>query len=290
MQTPLEQIPVGFIGAGRLGCALAWRLHAVGCRVQAVASRSAASTAAFVAPLPQCMPCSAQQVVDTCDLVFVTTPDSAIETTVAALQWRTGQAVVHCSGATEVSALAKAAADGAMTGGFHPMQTFADPVVATETLAGCTVTVEASAALETVLLALAERLGCAVNCLPPGARAAYHAAAGHASQHINVILAEAVQIWRAWGADEPQVLRALLPMVRGTLASIEASGLARGMPGPVSRGDAGTVEKHVLALRAVHPDGVSLYRALCMRSVDLAVAAGAIDSTKADSIKTLLDQ
>ncbi|MGQ0652443.1 MAG: DUF2520 domain-containing protein, partial [Betaproteobacteria bacterium] len=45
-----------------------------------------------------------------------------------------------------------------------------------------------------MLVALAERLGCRVNRLPPGARARYHAAAGYASQFINVLLREASKI------------------------------------------------------------------------------------------------
>jgi predicted short-subunit dehydrogenase-like oxidoreductase (DUF2520 family) len=196
--------------------------------------------------------------------------------------------VVHCSGATEVSVLAKAAADGAMVGGFHPMQTFADPAAAAKSLPGSTITIEAQGGLSDILLALVERLGCAANQLPPGARARYHAAAGYASQYINVVLGEAVRIWQSWGAGEAQALPALLPMVRGTLASIEAAGLAKGMPGPVSRGDAGTVEKHVAALAELDGDTARLYRELCLRSVSLALAAGGIDADKAARIEGIL--
>jgi predicted short-subunit dehydrogenase-like oxidoreductase (DUF2520 family) len=40
-----------------------------------------------------------------------------------------GHRVVHRSGATEFPALDHASASGAVTGGFHPMQMFANPAV-----------------------------------------------------------------------------------------------------------------------------------------------------------------
>jgi len=199
---PCTHRPIGLIGAGRLARALAWRLHAVGCRVHAVASRSEHNMAALAAPIAHCTPCAAQAVADACELVFITTPDAAIQTTVQAITWRKGQGVVHCSGATDVAVLQKAQDDGAHIGGFHPLQSFADPVVAAQTLAGCTITIQAQEPLQTVLTTLAQRLGCAVHILPEDARAAYHAAASFASQHINVLLAQAVGIWQSWGASE----------------------------------------------------------------------------------------
>ena len=72
---------------------------------------------------------------------------------------RDGVAVVHCSGVTEVSALQSASAQGALAGGFHPMQTFGDPAVAARSLPGCTITIEAPQPLDTMLVALAERTG-----------------------------------------------------------------------------------------------------------------------------------
>lgn len=156
-------------------------------------------------PLARCEAVSAQQVAGACDLVFITTPDAAIEPTVAALSWRAGSSVVHCSGATEVNALCHARDQGAAIVGLHPMQTFgADAEATARSLAGCTVTIEAEdAALDRRLVVLAGRLGCAVNRLPPGMRARYHAAAGYASQFMNALLAEAARVWATWVRAKP---------------------------------------------------------------------------------------
>ncbi|MDE2453794.1 MAG: DUF2520 domain-containing protein [Burkholderiales bacterium] len=286
----IDSLRIGFIGAGRLGQALAWSLAAQGLKVVAAASQRRTSAQALAAPIPGCRVDAAQALVDDCDLVFLTTPDAAIEPSVAALRWRAGVAVVHCSGVTEVAALASAAAAGAQVGGFHPMQTFGDPAVAARSLPGCTITIEAGEPLDATLVALAERLQCRTNRLPPGMRARYHAAAGYTSQFINVLFADAERLWRSWGASEAQAVDALLPLARGTLAAIEAAGIARAMPGPVSRGDLASIEKHLQALVPFGDEACARYRILCRATVPLAQERGAIDAQIARRFEDLLAQ
>ena len=85
----------------------------------------------------------AQEVVDICDLVFLAVSDDAILPVCRDLRWEARHRVVHCSGATELTALDHAKSAGALTGGFHPMQMFANPDVALKGLRGCTVGIEA---------------------------------------------------------------------------------------------------------------------------------------------------
>lgn len=287
-QVAPTSLKIGVIGPGRLGRALAWSLAGRGCCVHAVAGRTPAGAAVLAARIEGCLILPAQGLAEQCDLIFVTTPDDAIRATAESVRWRAGTGVAHCSGATELDALAKATADGALAGGFHPMQSFADSATATRTLPGCVITIEAAEPLNRVLVGLARHLGCRVNQLPPGVRARYHAAAGYASQYVNVLLAEAARIWRSWGASEAEALQALVPLVRGTLSSIEAAGLARGMSGPVSRGDAATVAKHLASLVTLDEATAALYRELCLRSVTLARDAGDIDADESDEIRRVI--
>lgn len=279
---------IGFIGAGRLGKTLAWGLVRAGLDVCAVASGSAASAHALAQPIAGCQVLDAQAVVDGCDLVFVTTPDSAITPTTQVLRWRPGMASVHCSGVTEVSALSGAVRDGAWVGGFHPMQTFGDPAVALACLPGSTITLEAAQPLMTTLELLTQRLGCRSNLLPPGMRGRYHAAAGYTSQFINALFGEATVIWRSWGATDEDALKALLPMAQGTLAAIASAGIAGGMPGPVSRGDVSSVEKHVAALSQLGEGTLGFYRQMCASTVPLAIERGSINAETAQRFLSVL--
>ena len=103
---------LGFIGAGRLGKALAWACDARGLTVTACASRTHSDATALAQGIDGCEALDAQSVADRCDLVFITTQDAAIAPTTASLRWRPGCRVVHCSGATEIAALDAAARAG----------------------------------------------------------------------------------------------------------------------------------------------------------------------------------
>ena len=105
-----------------------------------------------------------------------------------------------------------------------------------------------------------------------------------------MLLAEGARIWGSWGGSEQDALRALLPLLRGTISAIESAGLENGMPGPVSRGDVETVARHVEALTAMDPEVVALYRALCRRTVPIALRAERISAATADEILEVLRQ
>ncbi len=284
-----EALQVGFIGAGRLARAVALALQSAGVPIARVASRQAQSARQMAATLHGCRAASAQSVADHCDLVFITTPDGMLAEVARSLRWHGHQAVVHCSGATSVAVLQPAHEAGALTGGFHPMQAFgSDAQGAVASLPGCTIGIEAAAPLEGLLRDLAARLGCVALSLPADARVRYHASGGYASQHVHVLLAEAVRLWQSWGATEQQALDALLPLLRGTLESLSRSGVAAGMAGPVSRGDVGTVRLHRQALQDVDPVMRDFYDQLCLRGVTLARQAGRLDPGAADAVEQAL--
>jgi predicted short-subunit dehydrogenase-like oxidoreductase (DUF2520 family) len=283
-----DSLRTGFLGAGRLGTALAWSMANAGLKVVAVANRSEAKAQALASRIVGCDVVEAQALADRCDIVFVTTADAQIGPAVLPLRWRAGTGVVHCSGATEVDVLAPAREQGARIGGFHPLQTFTDPDAALRSLPGSTITIEAQEPLDSMLVAIAQRLGCHVNRLPPGMRGRYHAAAGYTSHFLNGVFAEAARVWASWGASEEDALRALLPLAHGTLRSIEALGVAQGMPGPVARGDVQTIEKHLEALSALGPEAVEFYRTLCASTIPMAVRKGTIDEETAERFRRIL--
>ena len=83
------QSTIGFIGAGAVGGTLAVALGQAGYRVMAVASRTMASAQGLAQRLGGCtaypLP---QQVVDACELVFISTPDDVIgQAAILILAW-----------------------------------------------------------------------------------------------------------------------------------------------------------------------------------------------------------
>lgn len=278
---------IAFIGIGRLGGALAMALVQHGVPVAMVASRSATAAAQLAARLPGCKAVAAATAAQA-DLVFLTVTDDAIAPLAAQLPWRAGQSVVHCSGATEVSALQAAADAGAAIGGFHPLQIFSDPQRAIELLRGSSVAIEGPLALEAQLRQLAETLGMHPLRLPPGARALYHGGASYAASFLLSMLHEAVTAWAAFGIDEGQALQALLPMARGTLAAAQSKGLSAAVAGPLSRGDAGVIARHLAALGALGPGHAALYREMTLRQLELVQATRRLSDEQAEAIRSAL--
>lgn len=280
---------LAFIGAGRVAGALARGLARTGCPVVAIASRNPASAAALAAAVPGCRAAgSAQEAADAADLVFLTVPDDAIAPAAARIAWRAGCGVVHASGAAEIDVLASAAARGARVGGFHPLQNFADPEVALAGLAGCAVAIEAGGPLADRLRGLAVALGMRPIQLPAGARALYHGAGSFAAPFVTALLHEAVRIWKGFGVSEADALAALVPLARGTLDAVARDGTVRGLAGPIARGDAGTIARHLAAFDALDADTAALYRALTLRVIPIAVAKGSLAPERAEAIAALV--
>lgn len=278
---------LAFIGTGRLGSALALALARRGAAVAMVASRDAAKAGALAAQLPGCRavpPAEAAQA----DLVFLTVSDDAIAPVAAALPWRAGQGVVHASGATEVSTLQPAADAGAEIGGFHPLQIFSDPQRAIELLAGSSVAIEGPPRLDAMLRQIAATLGMHALRLPAGARALYHGGASYGASFLLSMLAEAASAWAAFGISEEDALRAILPMARGTLDAAASKGLSAAVAGPVSRGDAGVVARHLAAFEALGPEHAAMYREFTRRQIALVQAAGRLSDEQALRLRQVI--
>lgn len=271
---------LGFIGAGRLARCVARRFAQAGFPVVAIASRTAGSAAALAADLDGCRAVDTpQQVVDAADLIFLTVPDDHLASTAAALHVdasrAAGQALVHCSGASSVDLLDPAKRQGAATGGFHPLYLFGGTDADLTRIDGCSVTIEADGALHATLMRLAAALGCHPLSIPAGGRMLYHAAAHYAASFALCGLSEAVELWRGVGFDEQAALRALLPMLAGTIETARDKGLADALAGPVSRGDTGIVERQLALLEARGGDHAALYALMTRRAVALAAKRAA---------------
>jgi predicted short-subunit dehydrogenase-like oxidoreductase (DUF2520 family) len=287
----VDGLRIGFIGAGQLATPLAWSLARAGRSVVGAASRSRASAARLAGGIADCRVYDdPQRLVDDADLILIAVPDDAIATVAHSLRWQGRHSVVHCSGATEVSALAPAAAAGAATGGFHPLQSFTNAEAAMKTLPGCTVGIEAEEPLLGVLRGLAKALGCHPIVLPPGARALYHASGSFASSFLVGLLNDALALWSAFGVDREEAFRALLPLVQGTVAAIEANGPIHSLAGPIARADVGTVERHIAALRSKVPALLPTYLDIAHRSLAIAAAKGSADKAKLEELGALLDR
>lgn len=279
---------VGFIGAGTVGTAMAVRLSQRGYQVTAAASRTYASAEKLAAGVNGCKAYpDLQDVADTADLVFITTPDAAIGQVAAQLRWRHGQYVCHCSGADSLDVLKPVALFGAVPGGFHPLQTFASAAQAVENLPGSTFGIEAAEPLLGVLKQMANDLHGSWVVLKAGDKVLYHAAAVISCNYLVTLTKLATDLWQNFGVPPAKAIEALMPLLRGTLNNLANVGLPDALTGPIARGDVGTVEKHLRALGRTAPRLLSTYRELGMQTIPIAIAKGKCRPAAAEALQAL---
>jgi predicted short-subunit dehydrogenase-like oxidoreductase (DUF2520 family) len=282
-------LKLGFIGAGTVGTALAARLAGRGYPVVAVSSRSRRSAQKLAQAAGGCQVFNNNQAVaDNAELVFITTPDDAIANVAAEVRWHPGQNVVHCSGADSVDILQPAREAGAKVGAFHPLQTFASPQQAVENIPGSTFALEAEEPLLGTLKDMAAALEGQWVELKSSDKVLYHAAAVLACNYMVTLTKLATDLWQTFGVPPPKATKALVPLLRGTLHNIETIGIPQCLTGPIARGDVGTINKHLDALKSTAPHLVSTYRELGRQTIPIAVAKGKINQSQAQELQTIL--
>jgi predicted short-subunit dehydrogenase-like oxidoreductase (DUF2520 family) len=255
------------LGRGNLGCSLARAFRAAGLPVRLGPSRKGLR-------LPSD------------GIVFLAVPDGAVVDTaarIAQMQPAPEVAFVHVSGALGLGALD--ALRGHEVGSFHPLQSFPAPREPSA-FRGITVGVDASSpALMRLLHALARALGARPKHVSDRERVLYHAAAVFASNFLDVVVWEAVRTLRELGWSEPESVAALLPLVEGAVANIRKRGPVRALTGPIRRGDAETITRHVEAMDRLGRGAE--YRMLALVALEIAKEAG-LDSAAAERTKRAL--
>jgi predicted short-subunit dehydrogenase-like oxidoreductase (DUF2520 family) len=118
-----------------------------------------------------------------------------------------------------------------------------------------------------------------------GDRRLYHAALVTGANHLVTLVAEAADLLRAAGVGDPA--RVLGPLLTAALDNGLRRG-DRGLTGPVSRGDTGTVRDHLETLADRAPASVAAYVAMAERTTERALAAGRLKGHEGAPLLDLL--
>ncbi|MFB9238483.1 Rossmann-like and DUF2520 domain-containing protein [Plantactinospora siamensis] len=275
-QSPQPARTVGVIGAGRVGAVLGAALAAAGHRVVAAAGVSAAARARIAELLPGAVNRPADEVARlAADLLIVAVPDDALAGVLNGLAGtgalHRGQIVAHTSGAHGLAVLAPATAVGARPLALHPAMTFTGTAADLSRLPGISYGVTAPAPLRPLAARLVADLGGVPEWIAEDDRPMYHAALAHGANHLVTLVNEALDRLRDAGVTDPA--RVLGPLLDAALDNALRLGDAA-LTGPVSRGDAGTVARHLDRLARTAPESLPAYLALARRTADRAIDAG----------------
>jgi predicted short-subunit dehydrogenase-like oxidoreductase (DUF2520 family) len=165
----------------------------------------------------------------------------------------------HSSGALSSRELEPLRKAGAAVASVHPLMTFV--AGARPSLQGVPFAMEGDDAATRVARRIVRELGGESFRLPASRKAAYHAWATLTSPLLLAFLVTLEEAARAAGLTREDARRKSLPIIQQTLANYSRLGPALSFSGPLVRGDAETVARHLAALKK-NPEAREVYVAL----------------------------
>ena len=266
---------VAIVGVGKVGRGLARALRAAGVPTSIVSART------FVDHPRRLRG----------QVVIIAARDGAIaevvESIVASGKLDPSAVVVHCAGALDAEVLAPLRAICAGVAQMHPMISFADPARPPR-LDGGHAHVSGDPEAERRARKLCRAIGMKPRTFAGLDRVAYHASAGLVANGAAALAAAGAELLVRAGANPASIPAMLGPLLRSVAENVESMGLPDALTGPVRRGDAAGVKKHLATLRAKAPELVSLYVACAKAQLPLARALGDATPAALDEVDAAL--
>jgi len=227
------------------------------------------------------------------ELVLLAVSDDAIETVCDELAkanaFSGGAVVAHSSGALGHDILRTAREQcGCQIASIHPLQTFPTIQSAIDGLSGVHWFLEGDEQAEKVLNDLVAAIGGRPVSISSEQKPLYHAAAVMACNYLTALMDVSLATASGAGVESQTAWEALEPLVKHTVANISNMGPAAALTGPIARGDAETVMRHLEALKKHDLELAEIYRVLGRRTVRLAREKGSIDESAANVLFKVL--
>lgn len=260
------------IGAGQVGRGLNRAFSACGVRVVGLHGRRASLGATSHGAFPDS--------IGDANAILVSVRDHQVdgvmqELSEAARSGRLGRGTVilHTSAVSEPEGLLDLAGSGFPGGTFHPLIPFTDLQRTGALLRGAWIGIDGEPTAKATSRRLAAAVGARTLEIPAGRKSAYHAAVMMASTFPVVLASVAAHLLQNLGITEASSAHAVESLMSAAMADITGANPDEALGGPVARGDAVTVGKHINGLKA-HPSALVVYRALANAAVEIAERQG----------------
>ncbi len=271
---------IGIIGTGVVGTAMGVVLNAKGYEITGVYDIHPESTKKLAERIHCRIFHSPMEASDTADILLITSNDNAIGNVVDTLAgsngFHSGQIIIHMSGAQSAEILDKARDFGARVLSVHPLQAFANLEMAIQNLPGSVFSIEGDKDAYETAVNIVETLGGEYFFIDSKAKPLYNAGACVVSNYLVTLIDLGVKMLESTGIPKKLAVKALLPLINGTIRNVEIIGIPGALTGPIARGDFSTVEKHLDCLEDRTPELLKLYSSLGEQTAQIAMEKGTI--------------
>jgi predicted short-subunit dehydrogenase-like oxidoreductase (DUF2520 family) len=282
---------IGFIGAGKVGIAIAHALKSKGFEVATVTDvtgEKALNMARQYLGDSVSYTDNNMEVIGTCDIVAITTQDGVIRDVVKEIHEKAehldDKLFFHTSGAHPSSILKPLDEKGAILGSLHPLQTFPDIDSAIRVLPSTYIFIEGDERALRILETLGKGIGQAVIPIDGKNKIYYHLSAVFICNLLCALLYSGEDIMKK--IDIP--LEPFFPIINATLQNIEAKGPLLSLTGPIVRGDSETVEGHIDALKNMKLHKQT-YKALSLVALDMVKERKIHSPATLDALQRILE-
>ena len=283
---------IAIAGPGKVGCALGRRLAAAGYPLTGLYARDpdkGRSAATFIGLDPANLTQNLAELAGT-RVIILALPDDRLQEFSTRLQAEAAlgpeTTLIHCSGLHPAAILAPGAQVGRLS--LHPLLPFANAATAAARLDGCPFALEGDEEHLPLGKELISALGGKPFLLPSTAKPLYHAAASMASNFLVSLTERACALLVECGLTESDALDLIAPLQQATLENCHRFGPAQALTGPIVRGDAGTLVRHLEALAEQAPDQLELYQTLATQTLRLALDSKRLAPDKGEEISKVL--
>jgi len=265
---------VFILGSGKVGRGLAVALRKAGWTVEARAARAGLPARAITSPL---------LILAVRDAELPRLCDELVARRLVGKK----TACVHVAGARGPEMLARLQGVTAGVAQMHPMISFADPGFL-PTLRRGNLHVSGDPVAVRRARAVARALGMTARTIPGLDRVGYHAAAGLVANGAAALAALGAELLVRSGVAAADAPRLLGPLLRSVADNVEALGFPAALTGPVRRGDAAAVAKHLRLIEERLPAAVPLYVAAGRAQLPLARALPDASPAALDAVEAAL--
>lgn len=288
----MTRVAAGVLGLGKAGGSLVASLLGAGMPVDATATRSGTRRAAFRerypdirAPAARVTTLLQRLAAAGTDVLFLAVPDDALQDVARTLAKADAlpPVVAHLSGSRGPEALA-ALQDRTTPAAFHPLAALdGETPIPRGTLLAISAT---RAPARKRLARVAAAIGAEPATVAPGEHARYHLGAVTAANLAVGLLDDGVDHLVRAGVPPGLARTALARLLRSTADACERHPLDRALTGPVARGDASTIARHLEVLANGDDETGARYRDLSRRLLDVA----RLSAAQKKKLRALLDE
>ncbi|MBQ2380941.1 MAG: DUF2520 domain-containing protein [Succinivibrio sp.] len=267
---------IGFIGAGKVGISLGRFFKENGFSVSGYYSRSESSSVEGAKFTDSDYFMSVKELVENSDIVFITTPDNALEKTASSIATqctsiKSEKCFVHCSGALSINDVFKSLMknDNFSFASVHPMMAFSSREQSYKELKDTFFTLESDEKAKSLILGVFEKLSVRFEIISSDVKSKYHLASVLSSNCVVGLFDYAKELLKECSFSEESANAALGKLFLVNAQNIVEKGTIKALTGPVLRGDDKTVLKH---LNVLSDEDKLLYMLLSQKILKVAKA------------------